>query len=280
MPNGVDNLLDAAGKLVEVIPTAYEDLLQPAVKETGQIIAKLPKAINAALIGVDCWVEEKKYKLDETKKLLEHKLQNVDPDKIVPPEHYVAIPALQAISYSMDSEELRDLYANLLANAMNIDTKNSVHPAFVELIKQLSPYDAHVLKEFNTNARLPLVNYQLVLKNNRFLPIHSNVIICNYSTNIEANSIAITNLDRLGIVRIESINPLSDKSSYDVFKTEPTYLKYKDIISKIQAGINPYCFKDVLPFPYTWLNGVEDLRLAEHFVEVTPLGKSFINCCL
>lgn len=52
------------------------------------------------------------------------------------PEAYVAVPALQAISYSMNSEELRNMYANLLAKAIDIDEKDKVHPAFVELIKQ------------------------------------------------------------------------------------------------------------------------------------------------
>lgn len=68
MSNGLNNFLDAAGKLVDIVPSAYEDALQPTVQEFGQIIAKVPRAINAALVGVDCWVEEKKYRLDETKK--------------------------------------------------------------------------------------------------------------------------------------------------------------------------------------------------------------------
>ena len=39
----------------------------------------------------------------------------------------------------MNSKELRDLYANLPAKAMNSDTKDTVHPAYLETIKQLSP---------------------------------------------------------------------------------------------------------------------------------------------
>lgn len=45
----------------------------------------------------------------------------------------------------MDSEELRNMYANLLAKAMNVDEKDKVHPAFVELIKQMAPREALIL---------------------------------------------------------------------------------------------------------------------------------------
>jgi hypothetical protein len=47
----------------------------------------------------------------------------------------------------MDNETLRDMYANLLAKAINIDTKHNVHPAYVEIIRQMSPNDAHLLND-------------------------------------------------------------------------------------------------------------------------------------
>lgn len=77
------------------------------------------------------------------------------------PEAYVAVPAIQAISYSMNSEELRNLYANLLAKAMNSDTKDMVHPSFVEIIKQMSPIDALVLNEITQSNYFPLVNLSI-----------------------------------------------------------------------------------------------------------------------
>lgn len=88
------------------------------------------------------WIAQKEYNIEETKKLLALKLTHITPDNIVSPESYIAIPALQQISYSMNNESLRDLYANLLAKAMNKETKNAVHPAFVDIIKQLSPDEA------------------------------------------------------------------------------------------------------------------------------------------
>ena len=109
-----------------------------------ELLARIPQVINAALAPLDCWIAERQYHVDRTKQLLEENLKNADPEKIVPPEPYVAIPAIQAISYAMDSDELRTLYANLLAKSIYLDTKDSVHPAFTEIIKNLSPVDCRV----------------------------------------------------------------------------------------------------------------------------------------
>ena len=158
MPEGLDKFAGAVGDILKTAPTIYEDALQPTVQEVGKFTARILRAINAAFSGLDKWILNKEYAIAETKKLLEQKLQNVDPEKIVTPEAYVAVPAIQAISYSMDNEELRNLYANLLAKAMNADTKEAVHPAFVEIIKQMSPIDALVLKEIALSKSLPLVN--------------------------------------------------------------------------------------------------------------------------
>ncbi len=47
--------------------------------------------------------------------------------------------------------QLREMFANLLASAMNSDVSNDVHPSFVEIIKQLSPDEAKILKYFSDN---------------------------------------------------------------------------------------------------------------------------------
>lgn len=105
-------------EIVKDAPQVYEDGLKPAVAESGKTLALIPKAINAALAPLRIWIAQREYNVAETEKLLEKKLEKVGAENIVSPEAYVAVPAIQAISYSMNSEELRDLYANLLAASM------------------------------------------------------------------------------------------------------------------------------------------------------------------
>lgn len=77
--------------------------------------------------------------------MLEKKLEKISDEDIQIPEGYIAIPAIQALSYSFNSKQLRKLYANLLSKAMYKKTADKIHPAYTEIIKQLSPLDAIVL---------------------------------------------------------------------------------------------------------------------------------------
>lgn len=201
MSDGIDKLAGAIGDTLKTAPTLYEDALQPTVQEVGKFAARIPRAINAAFSGLDKWILNKEYAIDETKKLLEKKLENVNPDKIVEPEAYVAVPAIQAISYSMNSEELRNLYANLLAKTMNSDTKNQVHPSFIETIKQLSPEDAMLFKQIFPLQYRPIIDVRLELSSGGYKTLAK---YCNTFINSQLSDYGLSfdNLIRLGLIEI------------------------------------------------------------------------------
>ena len=120
------------------------------VEEVDKTSALVVRAIHVALSPLEKWVLQKEYNLAETKRLLEEKLRNTPAENIITPPSYVAVPAMQSIAYCMDNIQLRDMYAELLAHAMNSETVDNVHPTFVEIIKQMSPFDAVVFKELIT----------------------------------------------------------------------------------------------------------------------------------
>ena len=64
---------------------------------------------------------------------------------IVEPKASIAGPALQGLAFSHEEDELRELYLNLLASSMNADKATYVHPAFVEVIKQLTAREAELV---------------------------------------------------------------------------------------------------------------------------------------
>ena len=216
MPEGLDNLLNATGKAFEIVPEAYNDVVQPAAKESGKTLSLIPRTINAALIPLQCWISRKEYQLAETEKLLALKLEKVSAEKIITPDPYVAVPAIQAISYSMDSEELRNLYANLLSKSMNIDTKSLVHPSFVEIIKQMSPIDAQVFKDIMGKTVLPIVDIKVIYPNNGGHKIIRRNITWITHLAYELVSVSLDNLCRLGLINIPNGNSYAVKSHYDI----------------------------------------------------------------
>ncbi len=265
MPEGFDKLAGGIGKAIETVPDLYNDALKPATQESGKTIALIPRAINAALVPLRQWIVEREYKLAETEKLLAKKLENVDPKKIVSPETYVAVPAIQAISYSMNSEELRNLYANLLAKAMNSDTKDMVHPSFVEIIKQMSPIDSLVFKTIMERPANPIIN----LVYSKFEPdipiaIESRTIITNVTdinvASVETVCISIDNLIKQGLISIPKDDSYVDATLYDNILKSQYYA--------IQQQSHPYT-----------PNGFKFSHEKKMIVR-TNLGKSFYQTCV
>lgn len=257
MENGVNKILEGTEKAMNTMPELYGDCLRPTVQEAGKTISLLPKTINAALVPLRKWIAEREYSLAETEKLLEIKLRNVGQDKIVTPEAYVAVPALQAISYSMDSEELRNMYANLLAKAMNIDEKGKVHPAFVELIKQMTPREALILDEIFKSQLMPIIDLSINIGKGNDYHIYNITWITSFS--YDEVAVAIDNLERMGLIDIPSDEYYSDDHCYDSVRKSSTYKEYRERLEHKNVG------------------KVEETK---KYIRKTALAKNFYNICL
>lgn len=260
MSEGLDKLAGGVGKAIETIPDLYGDALKPATQESGKTIALIPRAINAALVPLRQWIAEREYKLAETEKLLAKKLEHVAEDKIVTPEAYVAVPAIQAISYSMDSEELRNLYANLLAKAMNSDTKDSVHPSFVDMIKQMSPTDAIIFSKIITNPIRPLISIMIDKTNGGQSIFVEN---CSWITDISLARCrtAFDNLSRLGLIQIPYDQSYTDKNNYTSIKNNPLF-----------THAETECKNNLLDGETIFYN--------EKYIKINELSKLFYNVCV
>lgn len=152
----VKGVIEATTGLVKAVPI-YDDLVQPAAKELGATLEIVAKTVNLALAPVSgvIWSYETIKDFVSTK--VSEKLKNVDPIDITPPNPVVVGPALEALKYTGSEETLRNMYANLLANALDQNTKEKTHPSFVEMIKQLSPNEAEILKRLSEFSEYPHV---------------------------------------------------------------------------------------------------------------------------
>jgi hypothetical protein len=78
---------------------------------------------------------------------LQSRLEGIPEEHIRTPPASVAVPAMFGLSYSLDDETLKDLYLNLIARSADDRRSDLAHPAFAEVIKQLSPSEARLLLE-------------------------------------------------------------------------------------------------------------------------------------
>lgn len=251
-----------AAKAVAV--EGYKDTLQPALKAVGSVIALPFQAIDVALSKPKLWVAEKHYNYERTRQLLAEKLQHTPEELIVPPENYVAVPALQQIAYCFDSDELRDMYANLLANSMNKFVKNGVHPSFVEIIKQLSPDEAKLLGYINRQETgIPMVFLNVRKKSGGTLVLDNGftnateLCGCDYPLDGEKY---LDNLERLGLLK-------RSQELYFINRTVYRALKEHSYIALQKKHIE-------------MRSDVEKVEYIEGSAELTQFGKSFCKMCI
>jgi hypothetical protein len=252
--------VDKLSKVIETVPEIYNDVAQPTAKELGKTLSLLPRTINAALTPVRKWVAQREYNLAETEKLLAIKLNNIGLEKIVSPEPYVAVPALQAISYSMDNAELRNLYANLLAKSMNIDTKETVHPSFVETIKQLSPEDAILFKYLCSINVRPLIDVHLKLNTKgNYLTLAKNFNLFNILTYAQ-QQLSIDNLIRQRLIDI------------------PQYISYgnTELYNETEIQAKQIYFVE----PYIARYPESKIEFNHSRIDITSYGDAFHNICI
>jgi len=271
-------IIDSASTVLNTVPEVYSDLAKPTACETGKFLGRILRAINAALAPLDIWITKREYNLEKTKKLLAAELADVEPAKIVPPEAYVAVPAIQSIAYSMDSDELRSMYAKLLAKAMNMDFKDQVHPAFVEIIKQMSPLDAENLKYIAKVSETSIGEYRVYhLENKNALRGHAepedyfddyedyedleydiiltNVFLANPNQkDLKMQSASISSLQRLGLAHITYIARTGE--DYTPFMQTEEYINIKK-----NLGEN------------------RDIQIERGIVMLTPIGNLFCDIC-
>jgi len=220
-----DEIINAIASKIPV-DKVYDDLAHSTASETGKAISKIPRAINAILAPFEKWMLQREYSIKETEKLLALKLESIEIDDIRMPEAHIAIPTLQAIEYCYDSEILRDMYASLLANAMDKKKYMNTHPAYVEIIKQLTPDEVKILNALpEVSLQVPMVDIvvEKFAKKGTFT-FASNITALSVECGCDLPdkfSAYIGNLVRLGLIEIPPLGILADQWRYDeIYETE------------------------------------------------------------
>lgn len=243
---------------VELVKTTYQDALQPVAKETGKALGTLGKTVNMALSPLHALVWGWDKISDYVKETVEKKLEErkVPPEQIKTPDPDVAVPALEALRYS----KLRENYANLLATSMDTKTAIEAHPAFVEILKQLTPDEAKILQHLPAKGRVePVVDVGFKLPEKGEFVVYRNASTLGHDVGCEFPEITpkyIDNLCRLGLAEMPAGRHLIDDWRYDKIRKSV-------IVTEVLAGI-PAESKEVINKKY---------------IGLTDLGDSFRRAC-
>lgn len=129
---------DSKGDLKEALTTlalpVYQDLAKPATIQVGLALETVARTVHIALLPLKalCWGADQFSSFLEGK--VAEKLRNVSPENIKTPQADIAIPLLESVRLKEHSAPLVDLYAQLLASAIqNRADGQEVHPVTVQV---------------------------------------------------------------------------------------------------------------------------------------------------
>lgn len=258
----IKQTIDSATALTKAVPV-YEDAIQPLAKETGKALGTVGKAVNVALapISLVVWGYDKISEFLENK--VAEKLENVPEERISTPPPNVAGPAVEALKFTGHDETLQDLFANLLANALDSKTVLEAHPSFVDIIKSLSSDEGLILKLFTSSQEFPMIDVKLNMKKKSgFNILHRNVTAIGKLANCKHPQLTtnyLDNLCRLGLLEIPTGRRINDPKVYEELTSDQSIEQLKKQFEN---------------------NEDFSVDFDQKYIGVTGMGRQFINACV
>ncbi len=207
----IKDAADATRGILEAVP-AYQDAIQPAARELGRSIEVIAKTVRVALAPLSALVWGYDQISDYLDRRLSERFRNIPRERIQTPRASVAGPAVEALRFSAQDPDLREMYAKLLGTAMDRNTATLAHPAFVETIRQLSPDEARILTHMAEDRYGPVPTVFLLTEmksptfpKGGYLTLRRNVSMVAEQARCEdcgLCAVYLDNLSRLGLVEI------------------------------------------------------------------------------
>lgn len=247
--------------IAENIPV-YKDAVQPVAKQAGKALETIGKTVNAALLPLKglVWGADRLEEFFATN--IAQKLEQTPNEDIITPAANVAGPTIEALRFTGNIPLLREMYANLLAASMDIATAPTVHPCFVEMIRQLTPDEAKLIPLFAKAMVFPVISLRIKRKDDKGGQNYLNHFsLIGYEADCEYPEAApqyIDNLLRLGFITEPPFYKLTDDSIYEPLENHE-FIKYH--LEKIRSS----------NYESTIVYGS---------IQITELGDNFLVVCV
>lgn len=235
----------------------------------GRVINALLLAAFSPLLKYEV---RKEAEIESYKQKILNEISKIPEDKLIDPPLNVVGPALDVAKFYIDSDELKTMFSKLIASSMNSDTQFSSHPSFVEIIKQLSSFDALVLKELSKQNCHPIISYRLDQTEYSSFGVVGIMVVnnlvkldCINFENAGLLSPTIDNLVRLNLVDITYDSQLADNHLYD------------DTISTFDNSVKKHVEK------YFYCDEKfrnRKLNILYGILEFTTFGLNFVASCI
>lgn len=247
--------------LPDIIPgSTKEEVLNPSASLLGQALRGIAHKVLDPLVRYNIVRDEAMKDFEEKiqSKTGAIPLENRDDSKLG-----LTLKAAEDATYQLDSEELRQMFANLIAATVDNRINDQVLPSFSSVLKDLSPDDAKLLSELP--VYMPIISIRLTAPDKiSGITVAENTLL--FENKVVDNPVSLSSLERLGLISIASGTELKAehfKQRYEDFKNNETYKYYEKL----------------LPFEVDGLK-LTTIKTQPGRLSVTPFGEKFLSCVL
>lgn len=143
-------------------------------------------------------------------KSITDKTDLIVPDNFQTPNPSILLPAIDESLLYINEEEIKEMFAKLIASSFDKSKTEFIHPGFIGIIKQLSPLDAKVLTVIKETSSLQKFNGISLVDDNQ----RDRIIEMPFTDfdDIKQCALSVDNLMRLGLITVDSINNVFELS--------------------------------------------------------------------
>ena len=226
--------------MIEPISNAIQQNIPETARQTDGVLSTVVGFFNnVVLYPVKKANLTFRYKLEAFEDDLKEKIKNIPEENLQVPPAKIAGPVLEALRYAYDEAELRDMYEEMLATAMDNRKAQQVHRSYVDAVKQMEPLDAQILRriyDYNTittfHVTIHLAEDQQQYYVNA-MPYHYNDILCKLGDPFQVSA-SISNLLRLGL--LISTGGVLREGVAERIEKEPYLQKRFEYYNQLQGG--------------------------------------------
>lgn len=243
-----------------ILKEIYGDLAKPGVQQVGKALESIIGLGNTVLWPVTLLNEKAKITLEDNLEKYRKKLEATPEEEVCKVAPEIGVPIAEKLSY-VTNEELSEMYTELLSKASIKQKANVAHPSFVNIISNISPDEAILIKSIVGMPGIPFIEVQLRSKSTKewlpldpMMPGFSCLKKLQFPNNVHAY---VSNLEGLGIFQIRQGSYLRAKNIY-----EPLEEQAKSRYS--HRGKN---------------HQDKTIIIKRGIIEITPLAKLLLRAC-
>lgn len=229
-------------------------------------------------------------------------IEKIPEENIQEPKMSVIGPALEASKFYIEEDEIRGMFAKLIASSMDNSKSADIHPSFSEMIKMLSPLDAQNLQTLYQSGDETISKIRMTYDGNGgFKDVCSHIYLGNPET--QDNQLiapSIDNLIRLKLIDVDYETFKNNDALYEKHRNNPLLLQYKqedqenrqtnqEILNFLNS-VGKRTNGDNIPIPEEVKASIKQhledalkprtIDIVKGKISLTALGRNFCKICL